>query len=112
MKTRVDKLETEVDSLKLIVMPLKDKVDKLHDKKGEDNGKLQTFAAMLEMFEKNQNNFGKILREEMQSLSKTLSTDIAKLMTWKSMLIGGAGVGSVMIGGAVFMFKMYLDYYR
>ncbi len=99
MKERVDKLESDVADIKA-------KVGRLHDKKGEDNNRLQVFGSMLEMFEKNQNKFTEIFKTEM----KVISSDIAKLMSWKFMLIGGAAVGSVMVVGAYYMFKMYLDY--
>lgn len=115
MKERVDKLEDDIVGMKVILTPLKEKVDRLHDKKGEDNGKLQTFQAMLDMFEKNQDAFAKRFREEQDKFTevfrtemKTISATIAKITNWKSMIIGAwivlGGLGTcVIIGLQVFM---------
>lgn len=110
MATRLDKAEAEIAEIKITLAPMKLKLDRMHDKKGEDNNRLQVFAGMLDMFKENQdkfaqsfrdeqNNFTKVFREEM----KTLSADIAKLMNWKFMIIGGVIVLAAMPASEAFL---------
>ncbi len=118
MKTRLDHAEKEIAEIKVTLVPLKAKLDRMHDKKGEDNNRLQIFAGMLDMFKENQDEFAKSFREEQSNFTKvfreemkTLSGDIAKLMNWKFMLIGGGIVCVALASSAVIVFKLWMDYH-
>lgn len=110
MKGRVDRLEEEVREMNKVLIDTKGKTDRLHDWKGESNNLMQNIKGMIDVIKDSHKENIEVLREEMRSISKTLSSDISKLMSWKSMLIGGAGVGTTMIVGVYYIFKLYLDY--
>ncbi len=123
MKTRVEHLEikvsniaTEVIRLAEVQAPMKLKLDGLHDKKGEDNNRLQAFSSMLEIFKDNQDNFANNLRDEHSRFTKSfgdehnrfttmfrdemkiISANLAQLMRWQYMITGGGVViGAILV---------------
>lgn len=109
MQTKMHILEKEVADIRRV--------------KHDDNNRIQSVQSLLEIFQENQEKIISSLRDEIKEVSSTLSgdlrrisdslsKDIAKIINWRFMLIGGSIVGTSMIGGAIMILKMYLDYIK
>lgn len=104
MKERIAKLEIEVNTLK-------SETELNRNFKHTTNGTLHSQNGKIEVIVNQQNNTAEAI-EKLTKVVEGALDKIGTIINIKFMLVGGAAVGSVMIGGVVFMLKIYLDYYK
>jgi hypothetical protein len=122
MKNKIAVLETKIEQHDEKINELykiKEKVQGLHNWKGESDKLMHSLRGMFDILEKNQKDLKEewknslnTLKNEIHESYKIVSKDVAQLMNWKFILVGGGVVGSIMVGGAITMLKMYLDYHK
>lgn len=104
-------LHVEVIALKTKVGIIESEVEINRNFKHDTNAILHTHGGIIRTTIDQQRNTADAIVHLTKVVEGALK-DIGTIINIKFMLVGGAAVGSVMIAGVIFMFKMYLDYYR
>jgi len=115
MKDKVSKLQGDVEQLRDKVESHDSEISLLRKFKHDTNGHLQQHNGKFQVIETNQ----KSVVEELMLIRSDIREWMGKtnnLLNWqlsiKFMLVGGAAVGTVMVGGAVFLLRTYVEYFH
>lgn len=110
MKERISKLEENYDDMNDIIIRHENEITSLRNSRHEANNLLQNHNGKFLVLEGQQ----KSILQELILIRADLNEWMKKtnaLINWKFMLIGGAGVGTAMIGGVVALIVIYLNYF-
>ncbi len=111
MKDRIAILETKVAVTETKVATIESEIELNRTFKHTTNGTLHTQNGKIEVIGHQQNSTAEAIMKLTTVVEGALEK-IGNVINLKFMLVGGASVGTVMVIGAYYMFRMFLDYHK
>ena len=110
---RLDLLEKGSDTVNVKVERCEIDILRLRDSLHDANGHLNAHNGKLTIIETQQNTMVSeliLIRQDIREWIEKVTGLLNWQLSLKFMLVGGLAVGTVMVGGAWGIFKLYLDY--
>lgn len=111
MRTTTHDLHLKVTALETKVDIMENEIEINRNFKHATNGVLHSQNGKIDVIVNQQNHTAEAI-EKLTLIVEEGMKKIAHIINIKFMLVGGAAIGSVMIGGVIFMLKIYLNYYK